>query len=464
MGNTESTTDRATLKFLGATGTVTGSRYLLEAGGRRILIDCGLFQGYKELRERNWDVFDVPPDTIDFVLLTHAHLDHGGYIPRLVREGFRGQIIASEGTAELASIMLPDSAHLLEEEAERAARKKYSKHAHPKPLYTVEDADLALARFRTVKFGEPHEVVPGVTATFLHAGHILGASQLRLTLVEPVDTSIHFTGDLGRVDDMLMIPPTPYEGSDILITESTYGNRVHPVQDAEAELAPVLKRVLERGGTVVIPAFAVGRAQALQLVISRLFAKGAIPKVPVYLNSPMAVSATEFYERHRGEHKVDPAEFEAMYEVAHLVKSVEESKRLNENKAAKIIIAASGMMTGGRVLHHVVAFGEDPKNAILLSGYQAGGTRGRLLSEGAETLRIFGRDVPIRAEVVQLESMSAHADAKQIVEWMRTAPTPPTQVYVTHGEPDSSDALRWRIQNELGWPVRVPHPGETVQL
>lgn len=461
MGNTGGHGDRATLQFLGATGTVTGSRYLLEVGGKRILVDSGLFQGYKELRERNWENFPVPPDTIDYVLLTHAHLDHSGYLPALVREGFRGQIIASEGTAELASIMLPDSAHLLEEEAERAARKRYSKHVHPKPLYTVEDAERTLGKFRTVKFGEPYEVVPGVTATFEHAGHILGASQLHLDVA---GTTLHFTGDLGRVDDMLMIPPTPYEGSDILITESTYGDRKHPIANAEAELGPILKRVLERGGTVVIPAFAVGRAQALMLVVSRLIGKGTIPKVPVFINSPMAVSATEFYERHRNEHKVDMAEFEAMYEVAHLVKSVEESKALNERKDAKIIIAASGMMTGGRVLHHVVAFGEDPKNAILLSGYQAGGTRGRLLSEGAETLRIFGRDVPINAEVVQLESMSAHADASQIVDWMRSAPTPPKQVFVTHGEPESSDALRWRIQNELGWNVRVPHPGETVQL
>jgi len=452
---------RASLQFLGATGTVTGSRYLLEVGGKRILVDCGLFQGYKELRERNWEDFPVPPDTIDYVLLTHAHLDHSGYIPALVRDGFRGQIIASEGTAELASLMLPDSAHLLEEEAERAARKRYSKHVQPRPLYTVEDAERALGMFRTVRFGEPHEVVPDVTATFLHAGHILGASQLHL---DAAGTSIHFTGDLGRVDDVMMIPPTPYEGSDILITESTYGNRTHPQIDAEAELGPVLKRVLERGGTVVIPAFAVGRSQALMLTISRLLAKGEIPKVPVFINSPMAVSATEFYERHRGEHKLEAAEFEAMYEVAHMVRTVDESKALNERKDAKIIIAASGMMTGGRVLHHVVAFGEDPKNAILLSGYQAGGTRGRMLAEGAPTLRIFGRDVPIRAEVVQLESMSAHADAAQIVEWMRTAPTPPKQVYVTHGEPDSADALRWRIQNELNWNVRVPHPGERIEL
>ncbi|MEN9751883.1 MAG: hypothetical protein RLZZ600_930, partial [Actinomycetota bacterium] len=285
-----------TLRFLGATGTVTGSKYLIEAGGKRILVDCGLFQGYKELRERNREPFPVPPDTIDAVLLTHAHLDHSGYIPALVREGFRGPILCTQGTAELCSLLLPDSAHLLEEEAERAKRKKYSKHNNPTPLYTEEDVDRALAQFRTVKFDETVEVEPGITVRFSHAGHILGASQLHIELVEPVETtSLHFTGDLGRVDDILMNGPAPYEGSDILVTESTYGDREHPAQDPEAELQPVLKRVLERGGVVVIPAFAVGRSQALMLIISRLMAKGAIPTVPVYLNSPMATSATEMY-------------------------------------------------------------------------------------------------------------------------------------------------------------------------
>jgi metallo-beta-lactamase family protein len=450
-----------TLRFLGATGTVTGSRYLLEVDGKRILVDCGLFQGYKELRERNRKPFPVPADTIDAILLTHAHLDHSGYLPAMVRDGYRGPIISSLGTAELCSLLLPDSAHLLEEEAARAKRKKYSKHNDPTPLYTEQDAELALSLFRTVEFGEVIEVVPGVKVTFSHAGHILGASQLHLELG---GRTLHFTGDLGRVDDILMNGPAPYEGSDILITESTYGDREHPLQDAGAELQPILSRVLGRGGVVVIPAFAVGRSQALMLIVSRLMAKGVIPTVPVFVNSPMATSATEMYERHRDEHRVDGEEFVRMYDSARLVKTVEESKKLNERKGPMIIIAASGMMTGGRVLHHVVAFGEDPNNAILLSGYQAGGTRGRLLSEGAQTLRIFGHDIPIRAEVMQLQSMSGHADASQIIDWMRTAPTPPKQVFVTHGEPDSADALRFRIQDELHWKVRVPSDGETVEL
>lgn len=450
-----------TIRFLGATGTVTGSRYLIEHDGSRVLIDCGLFQGYKELRERNRLDFPVDPASIDAVVLSHAHLDHSGYVPALVRDGFAGNIITTLGTAELCSLLLPDSAHLLEEEAERAERKGYSKHSKPTPIYNADDVDVALTRFRTSTFDTAMEVAPGFTVTFLPAGHILGASQVR---VEVGGKTIHFTGDLGRKDDPLMMPPREYAGSDILVTESTYGDRSHPHVDPMLELKPVLDRVVKRGGVVVIPAFAVGRSQALLLHISRLMKAGTIPTVPVYLNSPMAVNATHMYASHREEHRVDSEEFNDMYEIAHLVQSVEESKALNERSGPMIIIAASGMMTGGRILHHVVAFGQDPKNAILLSGYQAGGTRGALLAAGEDTLRIFGQDVPIRAEVVQLQSLSGHADADQIIEWMRTAPTPPTQVFITHGEPAAADRMRFRVATELKWNVRVPHDGEEVAL
>lgn len=449
------------LQFLGATGTVTGSKYLIEAGGKRILVDCGLFQGYKELRLRNWEQFPVPPDTIDTVLLTHAHLDHSGYIPALVRDGFRGKIVMTTGTAELVSIMWPDSAHLLEEEAERANRKGYSKHHPAKALYTIDDVNQALSQIRTTDFDKVLEIAPGVTATFLPAGHILGASQLHLTVGQK---SIHFTGDMGRQHDPLMKPPRPYEGSDILITESTYGDRTHPNVDPEKELGPAIAPVLKRGGVVVIPAFAVGRTQGLMLHIWRLMDRGEIPRVPVYVNSPMAESATGMYHHHRDEHRIDDSEFEAMYDVAHMVRTVEESKALNERHGPMIIIAASGMMTGGRVLHHVVAFGDDPKNAILISGYQAGGTRGRYLAEGAKSLRIFGHDVPIRAEVIQLQSLSGHADSNEILDWMKAAPQPPQITYVTHGEPSASDHLRSDIEHGLGWNVRVPHDKEVINL
>lgn len=449
------------LRFLGATGTVTGSRYLVESSGSRILIDCGLFQGYKELRLRNRADFPVPPDTIDLVLLTHAHLDHSGYIPALVKNGFRGEVVCSVGTAELCSLLLPDSAHLLEEEAEHARGKAWSKHRDPRPLYTAEDADHALTRFRTVDFNLEKTLGPEMTATFVHAGHILGASQLRLSVA---GKTVHFTGDLGRADDALMKPPADFDGADILVTESTYGDRMHPSVDPEAELEPVLARVLKRGGVVLIPAFAVGRSQALLLHIERLITSRRIPAVPVYLNSPMAINASSMYEDHPDEQRVSPEEFERMYSLARLVRSVDESKALNERHGPMIIISASGMMTGGRILHHVVAFGEDPRNAILLSGYQAAGTRGAFLAEGSPTVRIFGRDVPIRAEVVQLASMSGHADAPGLIEWLRRAPQPPTMTYVTHGEPESARALAGSIAQDLDWPVRVPHDGETIDL
>jgi metallo-beta-lactamase family protein len=456
-----STTSGSSLRFLGATGTVTGSRYLLEHDDTRVLIDCGLFQGYKELRERNRLDFPVNPESIDAVVLSHAHLDHSGYVPALVRDGFAGNIITTTGTAELCSLLLPDSAHLLEEEAERAARKGYSKHDKPTPLYSTDDAEKALTRFRTSDFDVEMEVAPGVRVTFIPAGHILGAAQVRVTIGGKI---VHFTGDLGRKDDALMLPPRGYAGSNILVTESTYGDRSHPHVDPMLELQPVLDKVLKRGGVVVIPAFAVGRSQSLLLHISRLMKAGSIPNVPVYLNSPMAVNATHMYEHHRDEHRIDSAEFHDMYNIAHLVNSVEESKALNERHGPMIIVAASGMMTGGRVLHHVVAFGQDEKNAIFLSGYQAGGTRGALLAAGERSLRIFGHDVPIRAEVIELQSMSGHADADQIIEWMRSAPTPPEHVFVTHGEPMSADRMRFRIADELKWNARVPHDGEEVAI
>lgn len=450
-----------TLQFLGGTGTVTGSKYLIESGGKRVLVDCGLFQGYKNLRERNRQPLPVPADSIDTVLLTHAHLDHSGYIPALVKQGFRGDIVMSTGTAELVAIMWPDSAHLLAEEAEHANKVGSTKHHPATPLYDLDDVNQALSQIRTARFNEPLKISPTVSAVFEHAGHILGASQLQLTVGE---TTVHFTGDLGRPDDALMNPPTPFGGSDVLITESTYGDRQRVRIASETEVAEALRPVLERSGVVVIPAFAVGRTQELMLLIWRAMEHGKLPRVPVYVNSPMAASTTEMYHRHREEHRIDSTEFEAMYNVAHMVRTVEESKALNERHGPMIILAASGMMTGGRVLHHVMKFGPDANNAIVLSGYQAGGTRGQLLASGADTIRIFGRDVEVRAQVIQLESLSAHADADEILDWMRSSPTEPKITYVTHGEPEASDRLRFRIGDELGWLARAPHDGETIDL
>ena len=451
----------ASLQFLGAAGTVTGSRYLVESAGKRILVDCGLFQGYKQLRERNRAPFAVPPESIDTLLLTHAHLDHSGYIPALVRDGFRGKVVCTPATRELCSLLLPDSGHLQEEEAKYARKRGYSKHADPRPLYTLADAEASLERFETVDFGADLDLGAGMQARFHRAGHLLGAAQVGLTVG---DTRLHFSGDLGRDHDPMLLPPEALQRADVLVCESTYGDRRHARVDAGAELAPVIRRVAARGGVVIIPAFAVGRAQGLMLHIARLRERGEIPPVPVYLNSPMAINATDIYHRHHDEHHVSQAECRAMYEVATMVRTMEESKALNMRRGPMIIIAASGMLTGGRVLHHLVAFGQDSRNAILLAGYQAGGTRGAALAGGADRLRIFGQDVSIRAEVVPMQSFSGHADADEILAWMGGAAPAPRQVYVTHGEADAADALRARITRELGWAARVPEHLERVSL
>lgn len=450
-----------TLRFLGATGTVTGSRYLVGWQGRRILVDCGLFQGYKQLRQRNRKPFPVRPRSIDTVLLTHAHLDHSGYVPALVKAGFAGRVICTRSTAELCGLILPDSGHLQEEEARYARRKKYSEHARPEPLYTFKDAQAALDRLSPVEFGSPVDLGDGITATFLPAGHLLGAAQIRLRLGE---LTLHFTGDLGRESDPLMRPPAPFPGADVLVCESTYGSRKHESFDAEAKLREIINRVAGRGGTLLIPAFAVGRAQGLMYHIARLRKRGEIPDLPVYLNSPMATDATAIYHNHHDEHHVTWEDCTAMFKVAKRVRSVEESKALNTNRYPSIIISASGMLTGGRILHHVAAYGGDPRNAILLSGFQAGGTRGAALAAGADHLRIFGNDVPIRAEVIQIGSLSGHADADEILAWLRHAGHAPRMTYVTHGEPDAADTMRYRINHELGWSARVPEHLETVSL
>lgn len=452
---------RTSLQFLGAAGTVTGSRYLIESSELRTLVDCGLFQGYKQLRERNRADFPVSPDTIDTVLLTHAHLDHSGYIPALVRNGFRGKVLCTPATRDLCSLLLPDSGHLLEEEAKYARKKGYSKHANPTPLYTAEDAETALKHFVTHEFDREVEVGRGLRARFHRAGHLLGAAQISLDIG---GTIVHFSGDLGRAHDPLMRPPQPLQQADVLVCESTYGNRKHPRVDAEAELAPVIRRVAARGGVIVIPAFAIGRAQGLMLHIARLRQRGEIPAVPVFLNSPMAINATDIYHRYHGEHHVTDAECQAMYELATMVRTVDESKALNRRHGPMIILSASGMLTGGRVLHHLEAFAPDSRNAILLSGYQAGGTRGATLVAGANHLRMFGREVPVRAEVVPLQSFSGHADADEILAWMGGATRTPKATYITHGDPDAADTLRARIQRELGWQARVPEHLERVTV
>ena len=449
------------LRFLGATDTVTGSRYLLGFQGSRILVDCGLFQGYKRLRERNRRPFPVAPSSIDAVLLTHAHLDHTGYVPALVRDGFRGPVYATHGTSQLCKLLLPDSGHLQEEEARYAGHTGSSVHVPALPLYTAADAVKSLNSFRPVDFNATIEVAPAIDATFVPAGHILGAAQILLQLG---GHTVHFTGDLGRADDPFMYPPRDLEETDVLVTESTYGNRAHPLGSSENELEEVVNRVTKRGGVILIAAFAVGRAETLMLQLARLRRKGSIPDIPVYLNSPMAIDASYMYQQHPEEHRLRPEEFKGMYALATMTRSADDSKLLNLRGGPMIIISASGMLTGGRILHHIQAYGTDPKNALVLSGYQAAGTRGAALAAGVRELRIYGQDVPIRAEVIQLEGFSAHADADAIIRWMGSAPRAPRMTYVTHGEPEASDALRLRIKRELGWKARVPEYLETVSV
>ncbi|WP_139003372.1 MBL fold metallo-hydrolase RNA specificity domain-containing protein [Arthrobacter crystallopoietes] len=451
----------ARLRFLGATDTVTGSRYLIEAQGRRLLIDCGLFQGYKRIRDRNRARFHVPPGTLDAVILTHAHLDHTGYLPSLVRDGFTGPVYATPGTEDLCRLLLPDSGYLQEEEAKHANSRGSTRHHPAVPLYTAADAVRSLDNFQVRDFDSPIPLGEGLKATFIPAGHILGAAQILLTTP---GRSVHFTGDLGRPDDPLMRAPRALGAVDVLVTESTYGNRIHPPVGPEQELGDVISRVTRRGGVVMIAAFAVGRAETVLLHLSRLRRKGGIPDIPVYLNSPMAIDASEMYKRHPEEHRLRQEEFDAMYRLAIPTRSVDDSKLLNLRGGPMIIISASGMLSGGRILHHLETYGPDPRNAVVLSGYQVGGTRGASLAAGEKELRIYGQNVRIRAEVIQLASLSAHADSTELLDWMRSAAVPPIMTYITHGEPDASDALRVRIKHELGWPTRVPEYLEDVHL
>ena len=461
MHATATSPARFGLQFLGANATVTGSRHLLDAGSARILVDCGLFQGYKPLRLRNWAEFPVDPASIDAVVLTHAHLDHSGYVPRLIRSGFRGRIWCTEATGTLCGILLPDSGRLLEEEAGYANRRGSSKHHPAEPLYSEADARASLTHLQGVAFEQAFEPVPGVRASFRMQGHILGAAAATL---EFEGTRITFSGDLGRPADPVMLAPAPLADSDWVVVESTYGNRTHPPVALEQELLAVLQRVLARDGVVVIPAFAVGRAQMLLHVIAQLQSSGQLPEVPVYLNSPMAASVTGLYRQYPQLHRLNAEALDALQRTTRIVDSVEASKALNRRKGPMVIVSASGMATGGRVLHHLVAFAPDPRNAIVLCGYQAGGTRGAALAAGHRQLRIFGQDVRVGAEVVQLAAGSAHADADEILAWLRTAPKPPRRVFVTHGEPDAADALRLRIERELGWPAHFPEYLERVAL
>jgi metallo-beta-lactamase family protein len=448
-----------TITFLGGASTVTGSKFLVQHDGKRLLVDCGLFQGYKQLRLRNWTPLPVPPDQIHAVLLTHAHLDHSGYMPLLAKEGFAGHVYASRGTRDLCRILWPDSGHIQEEDAAFANRHGFSKHAPALPLYTRQDALDALPLLKAVEYDKTFTPIPGWKATFSPAGHILGASSI---LLEVAGRRILFSGDLGRPDDLIMSPPDAAPQADTVLIESTYGDSIHPKEDIPAELAPALQRVAKRGGVAVVPVFAVGRAQALLHAIHLLKMKGELPtSLPVFLDSPMAVHTTHLFEDHPGEHRLSHQDTRALTRNATMINSTDESKALASRHGPMVILSASGMATGGRVLHHLAHYAGNHRNMIILTGYQAPGTRGATLASGAKSLRIHGRDVEVNAEVVQLESASAHADANQLLAWLRTMPQAPDQVYVVHGDAGPADMMRSRIKHELGWRAVVPEHGST---
>ena len=449
------------LTFLGAVGTVTGSKYLLDIDGKRLLVDCGLFQGYKQLRLRNWAHFPVAPSSVETVLLTHAHLDHSGYLPLLIKNGFRGRVITSEASRDLCSILLPDSGYLQEQDAEFANRHGFSKHKPALPLYTERDARAALKNFSPTPFHKPHVLWEGVEARFLRAGHILGAAIIELTCN---GTKIVFSGDLGRPNDPTMFPPEPVHDADYLLVESTYGNRKHDRANPEDMLAEAIGRTAGRGGTIVIPSFAVGRSQMLLVYLHRLKKAKRIPDLPVFLDSPMAINASDIYAAHPDDHKMNAEETREAFNVAEYVHTPEESKELDRAAMPKVIISASGMATGGRVLHHLKAYGPDRRSLIMFAGYQAGGTRGARILGGEKAVKIHGQYVPIRAEVADLDMLSAHSDADETLGWLRNFKKPPRRTFVTHGEPEAADALRHRIAEELGWNATAPEHREEVDL
>lgn len=449
------------IEFLGGTGTVTGSKYLLDHGGRQLLVDCGLFQGLKQLRLRNWDAMPIKAAQIDAVLLTHAHLDHSGFVPRLVKLGFKGPVYCTAATRELCELLLPDSGRLQEEEAAFANRHGHSRHRPALPLYTEEDARRALERFEVLEFDRDHAAWPGWTWRLRRAGHILGASSVHIGWG---GGSILFSGDLGRSDDLVMRAPAPPDAADYVVVESTYGDRKHREGDVLVELGTIISRTAARGGMVVIPAFAVGRAQQLLHCIHLLKEAGRIPAMPVYLNSPMAADATRIYRHHRDEHRLDDDHCAALHREVKIVNTVEESKALNDLRFPSIIVSASGMATGGRVLHHLKAYAPDPRNTILFAGFQAAGTRGAAMVGGADAVKIHGQYVPVRAEVVQMDMLSAHADGEQVLDWLAALRRAPRQVFVTHGEPVAADTLRRMVEERHRWPCRVPDYRESVVL
>ena len=449
------------LTFLGAVDTVTGSRYLLEHEDARVLVECGLFQGPKKLRERNWREPPFDPRALDAVVLTHAHIDHTGYLPRLCNEGFAGPVYCTPGTRDLLALLLPDSGHLQEEAARHANEYGYSRHHPALPLYTRADAERCLAQIVAVPFHAKFSPAPGITAWFTRAGHILGAACL---VIDSGCRSIAWSGDVGRPHDPIMKPPEPLSAADYVVVESTYGDRVHPAVDAGDALARVIVETIEKRGVMVVPAFAVGRAQHLLHLIAKLRAARRIPECPVFLDSPMAIDATALFAAHREDHGLSESECAAMCRLPSYSHTADDSKAIDRRDGPMIVISASGMATGGRVLHHLRRFLPDERSTVLFVGYQASGTRGRTLIDGAHELKLLGQYVPVRARIAQLDALSAHADSAELIAWLAASRLTPRRVFVTHGEPSASDALRRRLHETFGWDALVPELGQSLAL
>lgn len=459
-----------TVKFLGGAGAVTGSKYLIDLGEFEFLVDCGLYQGNRELRDRNWDKFPMPPMEMEAIVLTHAHLDHIGYLPKLVKQGFSGPIYCTEATAELAKILLLDSGKLQEEEAEYARKKGYSKHDNPQPLYTQEDAEAVFPKLVPQEFERPFSIHPDVTVTYYHAGHILGASIVKIVVKgKEQEKKLVFSGDLGRYHDPILYPPSRIPKADILWIESTYGDRVSPPVKPEEELGRAIRDTFDRGGLVIIPAFAVGRTQLVMYYLFQLMEKGKIPKAPIFLDSPMAINATKLYLDFKSDHQLsavleEDGNHPFDHPQLHYFQKQEQSRSLNEYRGNAIIISASGMATGGRVLHHLFHHLPDEKNGVIFVGYQAEGTRGRRLLEGEPEIRIYGREVPVKAKIYQIDGLSAHADQNELMDWAEGFIEKPKIVFIIHGEENSASVLGQKLHEEMGWRTILPQYLESFIL
>jgi metallo-beta-lactamase family protein len=471
------------IQFLGAAGVVTGSKHLIHADndgarGLQVLVDCGLFQGQKEWRERNWQDLPVPAHSIDAVILTHAHLDHSGWIPRLVKQGFHGPIYATPASIDLCGILLPDSGHLQEEDAAFHNKFKTSKHVPALPLYTMEEAQQCLTLFRPVNFGELKQLSSQLSFRFVRAAHILGSAMAEITLTSDGKTSkLLFSGDIGRVRDSQIAPgkvvhsgPTEGEDCDLLVMESTYGNREHPHTDPRPEMAELIRTTVQRGGSVVVPSFAVERAQKFLFLLKELMETGEIPRVPVHADSPMAIKAVEIFLKHSEEFTPETKALIEKYGSPlewpnfHFDVTQDESKKINDSRYPTIIVSSSGMVTGGRILHHLILRMPDPRNLVLFIGFQAPGTRGFTIKNGASEVKMFGQEIPIRAQIAALEQFSDHADTPELLEWLHTFRRPPKQTYLVHGEPPASSQLRDTMTKALGWNVQVAAYRQKVQV